>query len=135
MENKLNEKGQEVLDKTPVSIPSGLAQGESMDERIRRIIKHSLSQQAIAHGLETFEEADDFEIESDPIDPTTPYEADFDHAACNAVDRGIVAPPKSVRKERLDELKAKYSKKHPSHEGKEPPRGAPAPKGAQGTGE
>ena len=74
----------EVADGTPVAIPVHLQKSESMDERIRRIVQFSASQAAKQQGLETFEEADDFDIPDDPIDPSTPYEEDFDIAAISA---------------------------------------------------
>ena len=75
---RLDEKGHEALDPNPVEIPAGLRKPESLEERIRRIIRSSVSDEAAQQGLETFEEANDFEIDDDPVDPETPYETDFD---------------------------------------------------------
>lgn len=60
-----NEKnpGLEYLDPKPMEVPAELRRPESMDEKIRRIIRTNLSEQAAAQGRETFEEADDFEVE------------------------------------------------------------------------
>lgn len=125
IKSKINprlDKGAEVPDPTPVAIPVGIRKSESMDERIRRIVQHSASVAAASQGLETFDEADDFDIEDDPIDPETPFEQDFDHATVNAIERGIVAPPQAPpRKPR--EILDKYSKNKPtpSSESKEAP--------------
>lgn len=110
---KLTSDGQEIPDPTPVALPVGLKKSESMDERIRRILQHSISAQAAKHGLETFEEADDFDIPDDPVDPTTLWEDNFDFAAVQGVERGVVQPPPQVSPERLAELEKKFSKKKP----------------------
>lgn len=118
---RLDPKGAEIPDPTPVSIPVHLRKPESMDDRIRRIISHSISKQAEAQGLESFEEADDFDIPDDPIDPTTPWEQDFDLAGAQAVDRGVVAKP-DLSPQRLAELKEKVSRKpKPPEKPKDPP--------------
>lgn len=129
---KLTPEGQELPDPTPVALPIGLGVAESMDQRIARILRHSASVEAAKHGMETFEEADDFDIEDDPADPSTPYERDFDHATINAVERGIVSPPKPVSQERLQELQGKYSKNKPpkaSHNQDPPEKPKEAPTG------
>jgi len=100
----------EVADGTPVAIPVHLQKSESMDERIRRIVQFSASQAAKQQGLETFEEADDFDIPDDPIDPSTPYEEDFDIAAISASDRGVVQAPPLMTPERRAELHNKFKK-------------------------
>lgn len=103
--------GAEILDPKPVAVPVAFRTSETMDQRIKRIIEHSMSVQAKNAGLETFEEADDFDIEDDPIDPSTPWETDFDSATVNAIERGVVAAPKALEPSRLQELKEKFSKK------------------------
>jgi len=132
--SKLDEKGNEIPDPTPVSIPVQLRRQESMDERIRRIIQHSASMHAQSLGLESFEEADDFDIEDDPIDPSTPWEKHFDQAIVQAVDAGLVKPP-HLDPERYRELKDRYFRKRGIVPAKQEPAqagsGAPAP---QGTG-
>lgn len=73
----LNDKGQEVLDPTPVSIP--VKRRPTQAERLREIVRsEALARELAAQGVETFDEADDFDIEDDPIDPQTPYEEVFD---------------------------------------------------------
>lgn len=76
---RLNEKGQEIPDPTPIAPPVGFKRQPSLSEQIRAMIRsEQLRQEAESAGYETFEEADDFDIPDDPIDPTTPYEAVFD---------------------------------------------------------
>lgn len=107
LKSKFSSKGHEIPDPTPVTIPVHLRKTESMDERIARIVQYSVSQSAAALGLETFEDADDFDIPDDPADPSTPYEQDFDLASAHAVDKGFVAKP-DLSANRMAELRAQY---------------------------
>lgn len=74
----LDKDGNEVPDPTPVSIPAGFKVPESLSDQIRRLIRTSLSQQADDQGMETFDESEDFEIDDDMFDPSSPYEEVFD---------------------------------------------------------
>lgn len=132
---RLDEHGLEVPDPTPMEIPVAMRRPETSDERIRRIIAHSLSVRAAEAGLESFEEADDFDIEDDPIDPSTPWEKDFDHAAVAAIDRGVVQapPPISANAKRiLDDYVSRKTSKAPAKQGA--PQGAPEATASQGVG-
>lgn len=73
-----NELGQEMPDPVPVAPPVGYKPGPTLQDTIL----HMLKQQALRVAADTAdfdspEEADDFEIEDDPLDPLTPYEAEF----------------------------------------------------------
>lgn len=71
-------EGQKVSS-TPVRLPVGFQHRDNFAERVRQIVRSErLKAEAEAMGAETFEEADDFDVPDDPIDPQTPYEADFD---------------------------------------------------------
>lgn len=76
----LNEKGQEVLDPTPLSIPFGFQRPPTLEERIMRLMRSEFDRRmAVASSeddIETPEEADDFDI-GDDFDPSSPYENDF----------------------------------------------------------
>lgn len=67
----------EKADPTPVEVPAELKKPESMDDRIRRIIREQISPMAARLGEETFEESEDFDVDDgfDVDDPITPYEA------------------------------------------------------------
>lgn len=78
MKAKLDSNGHELLDSKPLALPVGFKKPESLDEQIRRLVRTHISSQAEEQGFETFEDADDFEIEDDPADPTTPFEMEFD---------------------------------------------------------
>lgn len=75
---RLNEKGQEIPDPTPMAPPVGFKRQPSLSEQIRQmILSEKLRQEAEEMGYETFEEADDFDVDDD-FDPSTPYEEVFD---------------------------------------------------------
>jgi len=75
---RYDEFGRELPDTTPVARPAGFRPPPTLTEQIRRMVRGELSQQAAAAGQETFEEADDFDVDDDPPDPTTPWELTFD---------------------------------------------------------
>lgn len=72
-----DEKGREVPDPTPVEIPLGMKRPETLAEQVQRLVRRQVSEYAAMHGHETFEEADDLEVDDD-FDPSTPYELEFD---------------------------------------------------------
>lgn len=63
----------EYPDPTPVEMPLGFKRPPTLQEEIQRIIRQQMSMQAEEAGFESFEEADDFEVDEDP-DPLSPYE-------------------------------------------------------------
>lgn len=73
-----NQNGEEILDQTPVNVPLGFKRPMTLNERMKQMVREEASRIAQEHGAETFEEADDFNISDDPIDPTSPWEEDFD---------------------------------------------------------
>lgn len=78
MVKRLDDKGREVVDSTPMAIPVGFQRPESLSETIRRLVRsEELRRLAERAGAETFEEADDFDV-GDDFDPTSPYETQFD---------------------------------------------------------
>lgn len=72
IETKTVPERREHLDPTPVEIPVGVIRPESLESIMARMINERFSQMAEEKGLETFEEADDFDIDDDL--PKTPYE-------------------------------------------------------------
>ena len=75
---RLDKYGHEMPDPKPVEMPAGFKRPESLAETVQRLVRHQVSEEAAAAGYETFEEASDFDIPDDPIDPNTPYEVEFD---------------------------------------------------------
>lgn len=79
MEQKpaLDENGHEVGDPTPIAMPAGFKRPETLAEQVQRLVRTTISTEAAAQGDETFDEADDFDVD-DEVDPSSPYEAFFD---------------------------------------------------------
>lgn len=96
----LNDKGREVPDNRPVAVPLGMKRPPTLDERIRNIVRGSMSLLAGAEGKETFEESDDFNV-GDDYDPRSPWElaADQEDAALPVapVVAKVVAEPAVAR--------------------------------------
>lgn len=76
----LDERGREVPDPEPMQPPVGYNRQPSLSEQMRAmILSERLAREAAEAGLETFEEADDFEIGDDfEEERHSPYEANFD---------------------------------------------------------
>lgn len=73
---RLNEKGQEVLDDTPVTLPVRYQRGENITERVQRMVEETLSRRAAEQGLESVDEANDFDIPGEDYFPTSEHEVD-----------------------------------------------------------
>src|SRR5215831_6661824 len=72
----LNARGQELPDPVPMEPPVGIVNGPTLKDLIERMVHGKLSAMAEAEGFETEAEADDFDVEDDPIDPRSPWEED-----------------------------------------------------------
>lgn len=70
--------GKEFPDPTPVAPPLGYVKQDSLAKKMREMImSEQLKAAAREAGVETFEEADDFNV-GDDYDPTSPWEEEFD---------------------------------------------------------
>lgn len=65
---KHNVRGEEIPDQTPMEIPAGISRPPTMEEMIKRFVKRELSNRASSAGFESFEEANDFEVDDDDLD-------------------------------------------------------------------
>lgn len=101
--SSLDDKGREILDTTPIAPPVGFREHPSMVEVIRDMIRsEKLRQQLEDADMETFEEADDFDVgDDDDMDHSTPYENDFD-------------PPVREIRETVEATRASRAKKNQS---------------------
>lgn len=70
-------KGREYVDEQPVEWPLGVSVPESLEQKIARMVRVGVSQHAHDVGAETFDEADDFDVQEDD-GPTSPHELDDD---------------------------------------------------------
>lgn len=71
----------EVLSAIPVAPPVGYKKQPSMVDHIRGLVRSEhLRWAAEGAGAESFEEADDFDV-GDDLDPTSPYEDEFEPPA------------------------------------------------------
>lgn len=75
---RLDARGHEILDPTPMAVPAGFKKPESLAETIQRLVRRGLSDAAASQGFETFEESEDFNVEDETFDPSTPFETFFD---------------------------------------------------------
>lgn len=75
---KIDKDGREILDTTPVAIPLRLRRIDTIVDTVRNVIA-SERYKAYANemGVETPEEADDFDV-GDDYDPRSPYELTYD---------------------------------------------------------
>lgn len=119
----------EKVDPRPMSLPIGMERPETLQEKMRRLVRDEVFNSRLAQdGVETFEEADNFDVPDDPIDPTTPYEENFDPKGMTAreqeVRAGYVAEPKMDKLEQAQALleKAKAELKRLKAEKKEQPK-------------
>lgn len=70
---KYDQYGRELPDPTPVEVPLAFSRPPTIQEMIKQYIRRELSNQAQDQGAETFEEADDFDVDEDS-DPLSLYE-------------------------------------------------------------
>lgn len=66
-------------DPQPIEIPAGFKKPETLAEQVKRLVRSErFAQEMEQSGNETFDEANDFDIEDDMWDPSSPYEEIFD---------------------------------------------------------
>ena len=121
---KLNDKGEEKLDPTPMAIPVGFERPLTLEQQVARMMRDQYEMQAKIRdmtGVETPEEADDFDIEDDPVDMTTPYEEHF-------------MPSVSPEQQITDDPDFKAVPESGTDSGTEPPAKSPAQSSAEEAG-
>ncbi len=75
---RLDQRGREIPDPTPIAIPINFHKPETLDAKIMRLTRQGISDNAAQNGKETFEESNDFNIPDDGYDPVSPHETDLD---------------------------------------------------------
>lgn len=115
---RLNEAGQEVLDDTPVALPVRFKRPQNLIEQVREVI-HQEGLRAAEAGFESFEEADDFDVDDDP-EIRSPYEIVEEEMEAYDIARnqGWIAPGKDgvdkrnpISTEDLQRLREKNQKR------------------------
>lgn len=90
LDKRLDERGHEKLDNTPIEIPLEFRETETLEERIKRLLRsEQFAREMDRQGYETYEEADDFDV-GDDYDPKSPWEIPAD----NYEQEAPVQPPK-----------------------------------------
>jgi len=75
MAHKHDDQGREIPDQRPITIPVGGYRPESLESMMRRMIRETSHRLAEEAGVETLEEASDFEVEDEEFDDVlTEYE-------------------------------------------------------------
>lgn len=72
---QFDELGREIPDPRPLAVAPGTCQPESIQSMLERLVRNHLSRQAVDEGNESFDEANDFEVDDEDFDdPLTKYE-------------------------------------------------------------
>lgn len=75
MSIKFDDQGREIPDPRPMALFAGKVQPESLQSMMQRMIRETFSRLAVQEGEESFEEANDFDLEEDDFDDQlTKYE-------------------------------------------------------------
>lgn len=109
------------------ALPVGAKIPETEAQRFARLLRNSeFARMVAAQGLETFEEADDFDVPDDLNPPNTPWEENFDHATVQAMHGGVVRTPDPETISRAQGVIAKAKEAY-SKRSKASPALTPAP--------
>lgn len=99
-EKQYDSEGREIPDPRPMAVPFGWDRPLTLAEQIKRMVRVELSREAAANELESFEEADDFDVDEDMPEFTSAYEVrdlipeePTANAAPPAAPGGASAPP------------------------------------------
>lgn len=105
---KFNAQGQEIPDSTPLAVPAGMRKPESVTEMMRRLIRQDMSRHFEKQGHESFDEANDFDVEEEDAELSgTEYEVMHEETPAS------IQAPKEPRDE--DEEEEAPRKKRKSH--------------------
>lgn len=82
MNSRLNDRGEEILDPTPVTRAIGFTRPVSTLDEMRRMYR-IVQEEAIRNQAETPEEFNDFDIDEDPV-PDAPFAINLDNLPLEA---------------------------------------------------
>lgn len=106
----LDSNGSEVLDPRPVGIPVGFQKPPSLTEMMQKYVRHELSRRAEADGMESFEEAEDFDVSDEDEWLESDWELVFDPSLKREVNKYEAAYLEAHRKQ-FDDLLAEEKRK------------------------
>lgn len=110
MEVKFDERGREIPDPRPLEMPAGMSRPATIEEQIQRYVRGALSRMASEQGAETFEEADDLNVDDDEADDfLTPYEVHVMAAELKGKDASNLDEPEPQLAEPANLLPAKQA--------------------------
>lgn len=69
-----DEFGREIPDPTPIEVPLKFQRPPTLQEQIRQMIRSESLRATLSEEAESFEEADDFDIDDEEDDILSPYE-------------------------------------------------------------
>lgn len=122
----LDENGHEVVSNVPEAPPLGWRKQPTMIDHIRNMIRsEKLREEAAAAGNESFEDADDFDV-GDDLDPTSPYEAEFEPVKAVKARKEVADAEERVVKAGAEAAKAAEATTATAAEAQEPEKPKPA---------
>lgn len=126
----LSEKGQEIPDPLPHTAALGRRRARSIRDNVVEILRSEKWRQAMEeNGEETFEEADDFDVDDD-FDPSTPYEEMFEGEYALLREARLESQKtetQKAQKARRPKTQASEMKTEAVEGGQTPPKASPAP--------
>jgi len=91
----------------PMAIALRVTQRDNLGERVRELVRSErMALMAMQQGYETFEEADDFDVDEEDFDPQTPYEEIFEGSISEDVEIRKKQQEDALKKVAPDKLKA-----------------------------
>lgn len=93
----MNKNGREYVDGSPVEWPVGVDVPESLEQKIARMVRTGVSQFADDRGMETFDEANDFDDDDPEALPESIHELDDDQARIAADEAAVRRIPRQFR--------------------------------------
>lgn len=121
----LDKNGHEVLDPTPMAPPVGYVSRPSLVEQLRDMIQgERMRRTAELREMDTFEEADDFEVEDEVMPLDTGYQNEMDPPIRELVSEGSKSLSAKERKAAEKAAKKQESERGPPEAPPEPPAGA-----------
>jgi len=115
--------GREFIDPTPVEWPVGVSVPESIEQKIARMVRTTVSMHAAQQGAETFDEADDFDVGDDDGLPDSVHELDDDQERIMADQAAVRRIPPQFREAFEREIaRRRAAAQHELEKGAAPPK-------------